>query len=80
MKKLPDHLPDIIEKINSLMEDKNHSVLVATIGLMEEIINFDATQKDKLKKYVTPMIKILQGLGTQFDKDYEIGGVVDPFL
>jgi len=43
MKKLPDHLPDIIEKINSLMEDKNHSVLVATIGLMEEIINFDAT-------------------------------------
>ena len=80
MKKLPDHLPDIIEKINSLMEDKNHSVLVATIGLMEEIINFDATQKDKLKKYVTPMVKILQGLGTQFDKDYEIGGVVDPFL
>jgi len=26
------------------------------------------------------MIKILQGLGTHFDKDYEIGGVVDPFL
>ena len=43
MKKLPDHLPDIIEKINSLMEDKNHGVLVATIGLMEEIINFDET-------------------------------------
>ena len=80
MKKLPDHLPDIIEKINTLMEDKNHGVLVATIGLMEEIINFDETQKDKLKKYVTPMIKILQGLGTHFDKDYEIGGVVDPFL
>lgn len=80
MKKLPDHLPDIIEKINGLMEDKNHGVLVATIGLMEEIINFDETQKDKLKKYVTPMIKILQGLGTHFDKDYEIGGVVDPFL
>jgi len=43
MKKLPDHLPDIIEKINTLMEDKNHGVLVATIGLMEEIINFDET-------------------------------------
>lgn len=24
MKKLPDHLPDIIEKINSLMEDRHH--------------------------------------------------------
>lgn len=26
------------------------------------------------------MIKVLQGLVTQFDKDFEIGGVVDPFL
>ena len=80
MKKLPDHLPDIIEKIGSLMEDKNHGVLVATLGLMEEIINFDETQKEKLKKYVTPLIKTLQGLASHFDKDYEIGGVVDPFL
>ncbi|KAL4432313.1 hypothetical protein ABPG74_011072 [Tetrahymena malaccensis] len=80
MKKLPDHLPDIIEKINTLMEDRHHGVLIATLGLIEEIMLHDPTTKDKFKKYVTPMIKVLQGLVSHYDKDFEIAGVVDPFL
>lgn len=79
-KKLPDHLPDVIEKITLLMEDKHHGVLIATLGLIEEIINFDATQKDKFKRFVAPMAKVLQGLISHTDKDFDIGGVIDPFL
>ena len=26
IKKLPDHIPDIIEKINALMEDRHHGI------------------------------------------------------
>lgn len=79
-KKLPDHLPEVIEKIGVLMEDRHHGVLLATLGLVEEILNFDSTQKDKFKRFVAPMAKVLQGLVSHFDKDFDIGGVVDPFL
>lgn len=41
------------------MEDRHHGVLIATMGLIEEILLHDPTTKDKFKKYVTPMIKVL---------------------
>lgn len=55
-------------------------MLIATLGLIEEIINYDSSQIKHFKKFVAPMVKVLHGLVSHFEKDFDIGGVVDPFL
>jgi len=38
IKKLPDTINDFVEKVDILMEDRHHGVLLSTLGLIEEII------------------------------------------
>ncbi len=51
IKKLPETADDFAEKIDVLMEDRHHGVLLSTLGLVEEIINQDDKFKGKFKKY-----------------------------
>lgn len=41
IKKLPDTINDFAEKVDILMEDRHHGVLLSTLNLMEEILILD---------------------------------------
>lgn len=38
IKKLPETIDDFVAKIDILMEDRHHGVLLSTLGLIEEIL------------------------------------------
>ena len=61
VKKLPDTAEDFVEKVEILMEDRHHGVLLSTLSLFEVLIKQNAEYKNKFKKYFTSMIRVLKG-------------------
>ena len=61
IKKLPETTTELSEKVEVLMEDRHHGVLLSTLGLVEEILKIDDKAKVKFKKFFTPMIRVLKG-------------------
>jgi len=61
VKKLPDTAEDFVEKVEILMEDRHHGVLLSTLSLVEVLIKQNAEYKNKFKKYFTSMIRVLKG-------------------
>jgi len=67
-------------------------VLLATLSLVEEIIDIKPEFKEKFKKYVPLLVilkisfydifkvKVLKNLVSSYSGDYEISGIIDPFL
>lgn len=62
------------------MEDRHHGVLLSTLGLMEEIIMEAPKYKDKFKKYITSMVRVLKGLVSTYSAEFDVSGISDPFL
>lgn len=46
VKKVPESIDLVMEKIDKLMEDRHHGVLLSTLGLIEEIISVDPSHKE----------------------------------
>ena len=61
VKKLPDTAEDFVDKVEILMEDRHHGVLLSTLSLVEVLIKQNAEYKNKFKKYFTSMIRVLKG-------------------
>jgi AP-1 complex subunit gamma-1 len=80
VKKLPDTAEDFVEKVEVLMEDRHHGVLLSTLSLVEILIVHKPEYKNKFKKYFTPMIRVLKGLVSSYSAEFDISGVSDPFL
>lgn len=81
IKKLPETCDDFYDKIDGLMEDRHHGVLLATLGLVEEIALVGGEKyKEKFKKYIPSLIRILKGLVSAYSAEFDISGVSDPFL
>ena len=80
LKKLPETADDLAKKVDVLMEDRHHGVLLSTLSLAEVLIKHKADYKNKFKKYFSPMIRVLKGLVSSFSAEFDIAGVSDPFL
>jgi AP-1 complex subunit gamma-1 len=80
IRRVPELTEEFIEKIPSLMEERHHGVLLATLSLVEEILEIRPEFKEKFKKYVPLLIKVLKNLVSSYSGDYEISGIIDPFL
>ena len=80
MKKLPETADDLAEKVDVLMEDRHHGVLLSTLSLVEVLIKHKADHKNKFKKYFSPIIRNFKGLVSSFSAEFDIAGLSDPFL
>lgn len=69
-----------MEKVDKLMEDRHHGVLLSTLGLIEELIYLDPSTKDQFKKYFTPMIRVMKGLVSSYSAEFDVSGISDPYL
>jgi AP-1 complex subunit gamma-1 len=48
--------------------------------LIEEVLLENPQYKQKFKKHVSAMVRVLKGLSSTYSAEFEINGVSDPFL
>jgi AP-1 complex subunit gamma-1 len=81
IRKCPELIDTIAEKLNLVLEDKNHGVLLCGLNLATQVFKMEPTYIDKYRKYLNPMIRYLKNLSsTNYAPEYDIHGVTDPFL
>ncbi|KAL4478341.1 hypothetical protein ABPG72_009577 [Tetrahymena utriculariae] len=80
VKKLPEATSDIVQQIDSLMEDKHHGVLLSTVSLMKSLVVLNEENKNYFYKHITPLKKILKALISNMSAEFDVNGVNDPFL
>lgn len=81
IRKVPDMVEEFAKLVDSLLQERNHGVQLATFALMREILQIDPSYKAKFRKLVPNLIKAhKQLLSGGYTPDYDISGVLDPFL
>ncbi|SOV83505.1 AP-1 complex subunit gamma, putative [Plasmodium sp. gorilla clade G3] len=83
LKKTNDIEELFLEKINNLLDDRNHGVLSAGISLMITLMEKKPQYKNILRGYTNKVVKILKSCvmsGYSHGAEYDIYGINDPFL
>lgn len=81
IRKCPELMDTVAEKLNLIFEDKNHGVLLCGLSLACQIFKQEPSLVEKYKKYLPHMIRYLKNLSsTNYAPEYDINGVTDPFL
>lgn len=92
--KCPDMVEDFVDRVVTLLKDKNHGVLITVVQLMTQVLMIDLTNAEeegedpfqtdcrkaflRLVPMLVKMLKNLQSPG--HSPEYEISGIPDPFL
>lgn len=73
-----DHFTD---KVRSLLQDRNHGVLLAGITLVTEMCELDESIAQQYRQATPLLVKHLKSLVTTgFSPEHDVGGISDPFL
>jgi AP-1 complex subunit gamma-1 len=81
IRKCPELLETIADKLHLVLEDKNHGVLLCGLSLASLIFSMEPSYIDKYRKFLPSLIKFLKNLSsTNYAPNYDIHGVTDPFL
>ena len=59
-------IDQFIEKIDKLMEDRHHGVLLSTLGLIEETIYIEPKTKEHFSKHFSAMIRVMKNLVSSY--------------
>lgn len=92
--KCPDMVEDFVDRVVTLLKDKNHGVMIAVVQLMTQVLMIDYQyaleegedpfQTDCRKAFlrlVPMLVKMLRNLlSSGYSPEYEIAGISDPFL
>jgi len=92
--KCPDMVEDFVDRVVTLLKDKNHGVLITVVQLMTQVLMIDYQnsieegedpfQTDCRKAFlrlVPMLVKMLRNLlSSGYSPEYDIGGISDPFL
>jgi AP-1 complex subunit gamma-1 len=64
-----------------LLTDKNHNVLLTGVTLVTAVVEIEPSYLEKFQRLVPALVKILRKLlMAGYAPEYDIGGVIDPFL
>ena len=81
IRNIPDTIDDFIEVIDVLINEHSHSITLATVTLIEEIIKIEPERVSDFRKYTKILIKVLKNLiHSGYAPEYDIAGIKDPFL
>lgn len=92
--KCPDMVEDFVDRVVSLLKDKNHGVLITVVQLMTQVLMidlqnaveegenpFESECRKAFLRLVPMLVKMLRNLlGSGFSPEYDVGGISDPFL
>ena len=81
IRKLPELQDNFVPKIRGLLSDSNHGVLITTCSLMLELMAKDPANVDTFRAYVPGLVRVLKAVACSgYSPEYDVYGVVDPFL
>ena len=80
IKKAPEYLNEFLEKVLEALDDKNHGVLLGAFAFLENALAVDESIAPRLAEYANKYSTIYKYIATEYNSEYEIGGVQDPFL
>ncbi len=92
--KCPDMVEDFVDRVVTLLKDKNHGVLITVVQLITQVLMidmqnaieegdnpFDTECRKAFLRLVPMLVKMLRNLlSSGYSPEYEIGGISDPFL
>ena len=81
LKKEPDLIDHMAERITSLIKDRAHGVLITGLQLMIEVLTILPGWKEELLKLVPSLVRLLRNfISMGFSPEYDVGGIADPFM
>lgn len=92
--KCPDMVEDFVDRVVTLLKDKNHGVLITVVQLMTQVLMidlrnaeeegenpFDTDCRKAFLRLVPMLVKMLRNLlSSGYSPEYEVSGISDPFL
>ncbi|WVQ80505.1 hypothetical protein IAT38_002610 [Cryptococcus sp. DSM 104549] len=81
IRRVPDLLDHFTAKAKSLLQDRNHGVLLAGITLITEMCALDEQVCAEFRKATGLLVKHLKNLvSTGYSAEHDVLGITDPFL
>eukprot|EP01022_Parablepharisma_sp_SALTPOND_P007978 TRINITY_DN135012_c3_g1_i1.p1 TRINITY_DN135012_c3_g1~~TRINITY_DN135012_c3_g1_i1.p1 ORF type:complete len:927 (+),score=69.32 TRINITY_DN135012_c3_g1_i1:4744-7524(+) len=81
IRKVPDMVDEFAKLVENLLQERNHGVQLATFALMREILQIEPAYRKKFRRLVGVIVKAHKSLlSGGYTPDYDISGIMDPFL
>jgi AP-1 complex subunit gamma-1 len=80
LKKAPQFLSDYMPAVVDSLDDKNHGVLLGCFAFLENALIIDESKTEGIIALMPKVSQIYRQIVSDFNSEYEIGGVQDPFL
>ena len=81
LKREPDLIEQLGDRIVALMKEKAHGVLLTGLQLMEEVLLIFPECKEEYQKLVPSLVRLLRNfISMGFSPEHDVGGITDPFM
>lgn len=81
IKKEPDLVEHMSEKIVALLKDRAHGVLITGLQLIIEVLLIQPSMAEEFRSLVPSLVRLLRNFITMgYSPEHDVGGVADPFL
>lgn len=81
LKKEPDLIEHMSERILGLLKDRAHGVLVTGIQLITEVLEILPSMTEEYRRLVPSLVRLLRNfISMGYSPEHDVGGITDPFL
>jgi AP-1 complex subunit gamma-1 len=81
LKKEPDLIEHMSERIVGLLKDRAHGVLVTGIQLITEVLEILPSMTEEYRRLVPSLVRLLRNfISMGYSPEHDVGGITDPFL
>ena len=81
LKKEPDLIEHMQERIAPLLKDRAHGVLITGIQLIIDVLTLIPSMKAEYEKLVPSLVRLLRNFITMgFSPEHDVSGIADPFM
>jgi AP-1 complex subunit gamma-1 len=81
IRKVPELVEDFVPGVTSLLNDKNHAVLLTACTLIIEMVKTEPSVAETFRKMVPTIVRLLKNLVLAgYVSEYDVSGITDPFL
>lgn len=81
LKKEPDLIESLAERIVALLKDRAHGVLLTGIQLMMDVLDMLPHMKEEYVKLVPSLVRLLRNfISMGFSPEHDVSGITDPFM
>lgn len=81
LRKCPEMVENFVGIVPSLLDERNHGVVLSAVELFYEILKAEPSQAEEFKRSLPVLIRMLRNLLLSgYSPEHDIAGITDPFL